>query len=89
MQVLIYHIGQAEPDRYFIAGGFSFTHENGVTDLSCPEAVKLEDIDVQAVREGLTKWQAAYDSAVEDSREKAEALISLEVHQEMASALKL
>jgi hypothetical protein len=57
--------------------------------LSCPEAVKLEDIDVQAVREGLTKWQAAYDSAAEDSREKAEALISLEVHQEMASALKL
>merc|ERR1719223_2695894 len=43
--VQIFHDENDEPEKYFVSGGFSFTHANSVTDLSAVEAVKLEDLD--------------------------------------------
>ena len=34
-------------EKYFIPGGFAFTHANGTLDISAPEGCKLDDIDVE------------------------------------------
>merc|ERR1711966_1811 len=36
----IFHDDSSEPEKYFVPGGFSLTHPNSVTDVSCPEAAK-------------------------------------------------
>lgn len=37
-------------EKYFIPGGFAFTHANGTLDISAPEGCKLDDIDVDAFK---------------------------------------
>merc|ERR1719230_763372 len=41
----IHHERKSEVEKFFVAGGFSITHANSVTDISCPEAVKLDELD--------------------------------------------
>jgi F-type H+-transporting ATPase subunit delta len=76
-----------EFEKYFVSGGFSLSHGNSVTDISALEAVKVEDLDETAVKDGLAKYQTDFNTASEGTLEKAEAQIALETHQEMARAL--
>eukprot|EP00565_Helicotheca_tamesis_P007368 CAMPEP_0185723492 /NCGR_PEP_ID=MMETSP1171-20130828/321_1 /TAXON_ID=374046 /ORGANISM="Helicotheca tamensis, Strain CCMP826" /LENGTH=167 /DNA_ID=CAMNT_0028391205 /DNA_START=52 /DNA_END=555 /DNA_ORIENTATION=+ len=84
----IMHEGAAaEPEKYFVPGGFSITHENSVTDISCPEAVKLDDIDPAAVTSNFEAARSAYSSAEAGSAAQAEAQIDMEVYRSMGSAV--
>ena len=150
----IMHEG-AEPEKYFVAGGFSLTHDNSVTvrlivvshccwfwglplvfrpyfripvnlffvfskiiglrffilrsdsmeltqhvpspfkpnqykqDISCPEAVKLDDIDPAAVTSNYEAAKAAFSSAESGSVAAAEAQIDIEVNRAMGAAIGL
>jgi F-type H+-transporting ATPase subunit delta len=85
--VQIFHDENDEPEKYFVSGGFSFTHANSVTDLSAVEAVKLEDLDEDAVRSGLSSFKAAMDAATPETQDHALAQIGFEVHEAMCDAL--
>lgn len=84
----IMHEG-AEAEKYFVAGGFSLTHENSVTDISCPEAVKLDDIDSAAVTSNYEAAKSAFSSAEAGSVAAAEAQIDIEVNRAMGAAIGL
>ena len=42
-----------EIEKYFVSSGFAFVHADSSTDVCAIEAVKLEDLDPEAVRSGL------------------------------------
>merc|ERR1719384_1935891 len=83
----ILHEGAGDPEKYFVAGGFSVTHDNSVTDISCPEAVKIEDIDSAAVTSGYEAAKSKFSSAETGSAEQAEAQIEMEVNKAMGAAV--
>eukprot|EP00804_Cyclotella_cryptica_P008556 CCRYP_007555-RA/>CCRYP_007555-RA protein AED:0.32 eAED:0.32 QI:446/1/1/1/1/1/2/2618/166 len=78
-----------ESEKYFVAGGFSLTHEGSTTDIVCPEAVKLDDIDSAAVQKNYEAAKAKAASAEAGSMEAAEAMIEVEVNRAMGGALGL
>mmetsp|Transcript_40015 Transcript_40015/g.58852 ORF Transcript_40015/g.58852 Transcript_40015/m.58852 type:complete len:173 (+) Transcript_40015:232-750(+) len=78
-----------EPEKYFVSGGFSLTHPGSITDITCPEAVKLDDIDPSAVTSAYESAKAAFAGAEAGSIAQAEAQIDLEVNRSMASAIGL
>jgi len=79
----------ADAEKYFVAGGYALTHENSVTDVVCPEAVKLDDIDPSAVQSQYDAAKSAYASATAGSVEQAEAQIDMEVNKAMGLAIGL
>mmetsp|Transcript_7024 Transcript_7024/g.11755 ORF Transcript_7024/g.11755 Transcript_7024/m.11755 type:complete len:169 (-) Transcript_7024:40-546(-) len=76
-----------EEEKYFVAGGFSLTHEGSATDIVCPEAVKLDDIDGAAVTKNFEAAKAKAASAEAGSIEAAEAMIEVETNRSMGNAL--
>ena len=77
-----------DPEKFFVSGGFALSHANSVTDLSCIEAVKLDDLDMEAAKAGVSEFQALMDGAAEGSAKHAEAQIGLETYQEIVKALE-
>jgi len=51
------------------------------------EAVKLDDLDSDAVKDSYTKAKTSFDGAETGSMAKAEAQIMMETSKSMASAL--
>ncbi|KAL7562975.1 hypothetical protein ACA910_018613 [Epithemia clementina (nom. ined.)] len=78
-----------EPEKYFVPGGYALTHPDSSTDIACPEAVKLEDLDSSAVSKQYEAAKSAYASAASGSVEQAEAQIDMEVNKAMGIALGL
>ncbi|KAL9182918.1 hypothetical protein ACHAXT_004197 [Thalassiosira profunda] len=76
-------------EKYFVPGGFSLTHEGSTTDIVCPEAVKLDDLDPAAVTANYEAAKARASSAEAGSPDAAEALIEVEVNRAMGGALGL
>jgi F-type H+-transporting ATPase subunit epsilon len=87
--VSIYNnVGDTEPaEKFFVSGGFSFSHASNVTDINVVECVKLDDLDADAAKRGLVEHRAAMEKAPADSIERAKAQISVEVYEAMCSAL--
>jgi len=83
----ILHESAGEPEKYFVPGGFSITHDNSVTDISCPEAVKVDDIDPAAVSSNFEAARNAYTAAEAGSAAQAEAMVDMEVYRSMGSAV--
>jgi F0F1-type ATP synthase epsilon subunit len=83
----IIHTDSPEPEKYFVPGGFALSHENSVTDITCPEAVKLDDIDSAAVTSNFNEAKRVYDGSEEGSEAKALAQIDMDVNRAMAQAL--
>jgi len=87
----IEHIGESETEKYFVPGGFAISHHDDAkgsfTDISCPEAVKVDDIDGSAAASAYSESKRAFDSAEEGSAEKALAQIDMEVNKAMAEAV--
>ncbi|KAG7360972.1 ATP synthase F0F1 subunit epsilon [Nitzschia inconspicua] len=79
----------AEPEKYFVAGGYAVTHANSVTDVVCVEAVKLDDIDPSAVQSNYDAAKSAAGAAASGSVEEAEAMIDMEVNKAMGLAVGL
>lgn len=78
--------GDAELKQYFVSGGFAFVKPDSTLDIQAVEAVKLEDLDVEAVKKGVASYAALVASST-DEKEKAQAEVNLEVYQAMAAAL--
>lgn len=86
---IMHEEGSGEPEKYFVAGGFSVTHANSTTDISCPEAVKVDDLDSSAVTANFEAAKSAFAAAESGSLAQAEAQIDMEVNKSMGSAIGL
>jgi len=75
-------------EEYFVPGGFSFKHANNVMDVSCPEGVKLDQVDVDALRAANTEAGKKRDAAA-GSKEAAEAKVVLELYRSLSQSLKI
>ncbi|GMI06512.1 hypothetical protein TrVE_jg1448 [Triparma verrucosa] len=83
----ILHTDGGDAEKYFVPGGFALSHENSVTDITCPEAVPLDDLDGSAISSAFADAKKEYDSAEDGSEAKAAAQIDMEVNRAMAAAL--
>ena len=72
--------------QYFVSSGFAFVHADSTTDVCAVEAVPLEQLDGEAVKQGLADYQAKLVNA-KDDYEKAAAQVGIEVCSAMNAAL--
>jgi F0F1-type ATP synthase epsilon subunit len=56
-------------------------------DITCPEAVKLDDLDSAAITKNFEAAKAAYSKADVGSMDHAEAEVEMETNKAMAMAL--
>ena len=63
------------------------THANNVTDISCPEAFALSDLDENAVKTSLANAQRTLATEAEGSEAKQVAQIEVDTLSAMARAL--
>ena len=85
--VSIVHAAGEEAEKFFVSGGFALTHADSSTDISALEAVKLDDLDLEAIKATFASSKSAFDSAEAGSMAKAEAQVSMETAKAMAAAL--
>ena len=83
--VTVIHTG-GETEKFFLAGGFSLTHANSVTDVSVTEAVPLGELDEAAIRTGYAEASKGL-SAADGSVAKASAQIETTVYTALARAV--
>lgn len=79
--------GKEDNVKYFIPGGFAFTHADNTVDVSAPECVLLDEIDADMVRTKSDELKAIRDANTAGSREHTEAVIGLEVYKGIGHAL--
>lgn len=79
----------ATSEEFFIPGGFAFQHANNTLDVSTVEGVKLEQVDVDALRAANGEALKRRDAAAAGSKEQAEAKLALETFRTLALALKV
>ncbi|GAX15372.1 F-type H+-transporting ATPase subunit delta [Fistulifera solaris] len=84
---ILHEEGSADPEKYFVAGGYALTHPDSTTDVICPEAVKLDDIDPSEVAKKYDAARTKFSSATAGSIEQAEAQIEMEITKEMGMAI--
>ncbi|TGZ59680.1 hypothetical protein CRM22_008934 [Opisthorchis felineus] len=70
---------------YFVSSGTVTVNSDSSMQVLAEEAATLDQLDVHAVKEGLTRAQAELLSAQTDVS-KAEAQIAIEVYEELAHA---
>lgn len=51
-----------EVEKYFVSSGFAFVHSDSSADVCAVEAVKLDDLDPEAVKAGLAEYNAKLGS---------------------------
>lgn len=79
----------ASSEEFFVPGGFSFKHANNVIDVSTPEGVKLDQIDVDALKAANSEATKARDAAAPGSVAAAEAKLALELYRILGQSLKV
>lgn len=87
-QVTLDHVDGSRED-YFIPGGWVFKHQDNSVDLSSVEAVKMENVDVEALRSANADALKRRDAAAPGSKEQAEAKISIELYRTLGQTLKV
>jgi F-type H+-transporting ATPase subunit delta len=85
----VHHTMNEKVDKYFVSGGFAFSHENSTTDITAADLYSLEDLDVDAVRDGLASATTKLASLTPETEDHAMAQISFETYNAMAKALGL
>jgi F-type H+-transporting ATPase subunit delta len=75
----------ANTQKYFVSSGSLTVNDDSSVQVLAEEACKLEDIDVQAAKEGLNKAQHDNHSAT-DEVTKAETQIQLETFEALVKA---
>lgn len=70
-----------------MSSGFAFVHADSTTDVCAVEAVPLEQLDPEAVKQGLAEYQGKLVNA-KDDYERAAAQIGIEVCSAMNAALQ-
>jgi F0F1-type ATP synthase epsilon subunit len=76
-------------EEVFVPGGFAFKHANNTMDISAPEGVKLEHIDVEALRARNAEAVAKLAAAAAGSKDAAEAKIQLELYNALSKSVKV
>ncbi|GMI52368.1 hypothetical protein TeGR_g11781, partial [Tetraparma gracilis] len=76
----------SEPEKYFVPGGFALTHDDSTTSITCPDAVKLDDLDPAAVSSNFSLAKKEFDNAEAGSEAAALAQIDMDVCRAMAAA---
>ncbi|KAJ8907939.1 hypothetical protein NDN08_008042 [Rhodosorus marinus] len=72
-------------EKYFVSSGYTFIHPDR-TDVCAAEAVKLDDVDAEAVKSQLAHCESAMAGA-SNEKDKAEAQIGVELYSALTSAL--
>jgi len=72
--------------KYFVSGGFVFVHDDSTCDLSCIEAVPVEQIDPNRAKQGIDTYQKMLATAADEAT-SVKAQIGLEVHEAMLYAI--
>ena len=70
-------------------GGFAFKHANNVMDVSAPEGVKLEHVDVDALRAAAAEATKDFAAAAPGSKAAAEARLALDLFKVLGQAVKV
>ena len=52
-------------DKYFVSSGFAFVHSNSTADVCAVEAVKISELDTEAIRAGLQVRAFSYFTKIE------------------------
>lgn len=73
--------------KYFVSSGIVTINEDSSVQILAEEAAALEDLDLAAARDVLSKAQSAASTAATEEA-KAEALISVEVAEELVKAVE-
>jgi len=76
---------KGEQKKYFVSSGTITVNEDSSVQVLAEEACLLENVDLAACREGLAQAQRDVSSAA-DGRPRAEAQISVEVHEALLKA---
>ena len=78
-----------EVEKYFVSSGFAFVHADSSAEVCAVEAVKVSDLDPDAVRAGLADHTAklAALQAKGDDYEIAAAQVGVEVFSAMSAAV--
>ena len=76
-------------EKYFVSSGFAFVHADSSAEVCAVEAVKVSDLDPEAVRAGLADHTAklAALQAKGDDYEIAAAQVGVEVFSAMSAAV--
>ncbi|BHF73261.1 ATP synthase subunit delta, mitochondrial [Sparganum proliferum] len=72
--------------KYFVSSGSVTVNHDSTMQVLAEEAVTLDQLDPQAVRDGLTKAQSEF-SAAQGDEAKAKAQVTLEAFEAMAAAV--
>jgi len=84
--VLSVHKDDKDIVKYFVSSGFAFVHADSSAEVCAVEAVELDHLDPQAVKEQLADYNNKLINA-KDDYEKAAAQIGVEVTSAMNAAL--
>eukprot|EP01084_Bolivina_argentea_P274390 467686_1 len=84
----ILHTGNPVPEKFFVSAGFALNHSGNVCDITAIEAVPVDQIDAEAVKETYTRAGQALAAASDDVA-KAEAQIELDTAKAMGHACGL
>ena len=78
-----------EVEKYFVSSGFAFVHADSSAEVCAVEAVRVSDLDPDAVRAGLADHTAklAALQAKGDDYEIAAAQVGVEVFSAMSAAV--
>eukprot|EP00884_Botryococcus_braunii_P015347 jgi/Botrbrau1/2496/Bobra.0226s0052.1 len=78
-----------ELEKYFVSSGFAFIHADSSAEICAVEAVKVSDLDPEAVRAGLQEYTAklAAVAAKGDDYETAAAQVGVEVYSALNAAI--
>ena len=79
---------EASSTKLFVAAGFVVVHPSSVCEISALEAVPLEDLDAETVKQGLADYTAKLAAGGNEEYDNAVAQVGIEVYQAMNSALE-
>ncbi|XP_070563535.1 ATP synthase subunit delta, mitochondrial-like [Ptychodera flava] len=85
--VVIVYENDGTQNKYFVSSGTITVNADSSVQVLAEEAVPVDQIDKQAAEQGLSQAQQEMMSATDDMK-KAEAQISLEVHEALVKALE-
>eukprot|EP00976_Prorocentrum_cordatum_P003751 73357-Prorocentrum_minimum.AAC.6 len=84
--VMSVHKDDKDIVKYFVSSGFAFVHADSSAEVCAVEAVELDHLDPQVVKEQLAEYNNKLINA-KDDYEKAAAQIGVEVTSAMNAAL--
>ncbi|CAH8641412.1 unnamed protein product [Heterobilharzia americana] len=73
--------------KYFVSSGIVTVNSDSTIQVLAEEAASLDQLDIQAVREGISRAQSELSSATTELG-KAEAQIAVEAYEELSHALE-